>query len=315
MKKVELTKLPTPIDVYGDVRGNHLYIKRDDFTDLLFGGNKARKLEYFLADAIELKSNILITYGSAQSNHCRITAAAASRAGMKCVLVMPEEDKVSFNGNFFLHQLLGAKIVWCKVEDVSSTIEKVIAEFIENGDNPYFITGGGHGYLGTHAYVEAYGELIKQLPEVEYIFHASGTGTTQAGLIIGSVLNDNEAKVVGISIARNEERSRAVIVESIKEYCDTMELDLQIDFEEAITVVDNFIGKGYGDIYPEILHTIQGVVKKTSILLDPVYTGKAFYGMLKYIEKHNLQNKNILFIHTGGTPLCFNYSEKFKEIL
>lgn len=316
MRKKNLSKIPTPIEFYDKLDSNDVYIKRDDLTDLAFGGNKVRKLEYFLADAIEKDADCIVTYGSVQSNHCRITAAAASQYGLKTVLILSKSQKIEYTGNYFLYDLFDADIVWTDTSEVPEKIEQTLLNLEDKGYKPYFIQGGGHGNLGTHAYKLAYDEIIKQQEEkginFDYIFHASGTGTTQAGLIAGNILNNSFKKIVGISIARNEKRGKEVIFESLKDYFNEFYKSINPS-ENQILFSDKYIGKGYADIYPNILNTIKKVAKNSGILLDPVYTGKAFYGMLDYININEIQEKNILFIHTGGTPLLFSHANKFKE--
>lgn len=190
MEKVKLLKLPTPLHEIKIDNKNRYFIKRDDLTDFALGGNKARKIEFFLHDIIKKGCDYVVTYGSAQSNHCRITAAAAARLGLNCLLILAGTEKdFTYSGNDIIYNLTGAKIRWCDVNSVSNTIEKEIEKLKSNGYNPYFIPGGGHGNFGTHAYVEAYKEIKQQCEEMninfDYIFLASGTGTTQAGLIAG----------------------------------------------------------------------------------------------------------------------------------
>lgn len=318
--KPKLILTPTPLHPLGDIAGNTFYIKRDDMTGLALGGNKARKLEYYLADAVKGNYNHIVTYGAAQSNHCRVTAAAASMWGFPCTLILaqPQETPV-YNGNYFLFHFFDADIVWSEIEQVSATIERELERLKTKGDRPYFIPGGGHGYWGTHAYFQAYRELEKQKRKLgihfDYIFFASGTGSTQSGLVIGNKkLGNRDEQIIGISIARNREKNVPIILESISRYIEEAKLNISID-EADIFFIDDYIGKGYADIYPEIVVTIKQVAAKTGVILDPVYTGKAFYGMLDYLEKRDVKGKHILFIHTGGTPLLFCYSEKFKEPL
>lgn len=315
MEKTPLTNLPTPVDYFGRYKTNNIYVKRDDLTDLALGGNKARKLEYFLSDALMNKHDCIVTYGGAQSNHCRITAAAASKHGLKTVLILSKAHQIDYNGNYFLYSLFDAEIVWTEINEVPETIANTLAKLKYRGYNPYFIQGGGHGNLGTHAYRVAYNEIsehqVMENVKYDYIFLASGTGTTQAGLEIGSRVNSVETKIVGISIARKKGRGTEVIYESIKDYCTDQNIRLDIE-KEDILFDDSYIGNGYADIYPEIIDTIKYVAKKSGILLDPVYTGKAFYGMLDTIKKKVIKNKNILFIHTGGSPLIFNYAQEFE---
>lgn len=305
----------TPIQKLNSFEKNNVYIKREDLIDLAFGGNKARKVEYFAKDIVNKGCNYIVTYGSSQSNHCRVTAAIAAKLGMKCLLILAEDGKSEYNGNYFLYDLFGAEVLFTDISQVSITIDRTMERLNREGYKPYFITGGGHGNLGTQAYVDAYKEIKNQTKyldlEFDYIFFASGTGTTQAGLAIGSRINNDKTQIIGISIARREERGKKVILDSIEEYCKESDLDININREE-INFIDDYIGSGYADIYKEILVTIKYISQKENIILDPVYTGKAFYGMLDFIEKNNIKDKNILFIHTGGVPLLFKYASEFK---
>lgn len=307
----------TPIQKLNSFEKNNVYIKREDFIDLAFGGNKARKIEYFAKDIANKGCNYIVTYGSSQSNHCRVTAAIAAKLGIKCLLILANDSKLEYSGNYFLYDLFGAEVLFTDVSEVSITIDKTMKRLKKEGYNPYFITGGGHGNLGTQAYVDAYQEIKNQTKdldlEFDYIIFASGTGTTHAGLAIGSQINKDKTQIIGISIARREERGKEVILESIKEYCKEAKLDINISKEE-INFIDDYIGSGYADIYKEILQTIKYISQKENIILDPVYTGKAFYGMLDFIEKNNIKGKNILFMHTGGAPLLFKYANEFKGL-
>lgn len=162
MNKVKLTNLPTPIDFFCEHASNNIFIKRDDLTDLSLGGNKARKLEYFISDALINEHDCIVTYGGHQSNHNRLTTAAASKHGLKIVLILSKADEIYTNGNYHLYSLFDAEIVWTETSEVSKTIDKTIAELKDRGYNPYFIQGGGHGNLGTHAYRIAYEEILEQ---------------------------------------------------------------------------------------------------------------------------------------------------------
>lgn len=316
MGQILFNKYPTPIQYYDEYKGNNIYIKRDDLTEPTLGGNKVRKLELFLAEAKEKKANYIITYGAAQSNHCRLTVSMANKLGFKVLLILAKSDEVHYNGNFLIYDLYDTKIVWTETDQVSETIELTLRQLKSEGHLPYFIQGGGHGNLGTHAYKLAFDEILKQEIEMNVnfntIFHASGTGTTQAGLIVGNKINDSNKEIVGISVARNKERGTEVIEESIHSYFENKGMNIQITNKDII-FSDQYVGEGYADIYPQVISVIKLVAKRTSVLLDPVYTGKAFYGMLKHIEKNEIRDSNILFIHTGGIPLLFNYASTFKE--
>jgi len=315
MRKINLLKLPTPLEEIRIDNKNRYFIKRDDLTDFALGGNKARKIEFFLSDIKEKGCNYVVTYGSVQSNHCRITAVAAARLGLSCLLILSGTEKdISFSGNDIIYNLAGASIRFCEVNEVSKTIEKEMNNLRSKGFNPYFIQGGGHGNLGTHAYVEAYKEIKQQSEELnisfDYIFLASGTGTTQAGLIAGKNILDGREKIVGISIARKAEKGIDVIKKSLKSYFTEFYIKnlIEVDDKEII-FDDSYIGKGYGDIYEDVVDSIKFMLSKNSIILDPVYTGKAFYGMCDYIKKKNIRGKNILFVHTGGVPLIFKHGK------
>lgn len=315
MKRIPFNTYPTPIQYYGEYRNNRIFIKRDDLTEPTLGGNKVRKLELFLADAKERNANYIVTYGAAQSNHCRLTVSMAHKLGFNVLLILAKTDDVSYNGNFLIYDLYDADIVWTNTNEVPETIEETLNKLKEEGHNPYFIQGGGHGNLGTHAYRQAFDEIIGQekILDITFdtIFHASGTGTTQAGLIVGNLVKETNKRIIGISVARNKERGTEVIEDSVRTYLEDYSMDKKLNQE--IDFFDQYIGKGYADIYSEVLETIKKVAKQSSILLDPVYTGKAFYGMLDTIKKKKLNGQDILFVHTGGTPLLFNYAKCFKE--
>ena len=228
----------TPIiALHEKMNNNAFYMKRDDLLPFSFGGNKARKAEKFKNDIIANKSDVIVTYGSSESNHCRIIANMAKSMGVKCYIISPSENyKETYNSRMI--KMFGAYIEKVPVNEVHDTIENMLKELKEQGYNPYFIPGGGHGNLGTDAYVDCYRE-IKEFEEknrikFNYIFLASGTGTTQAGLVCGQVLNkDIDKKIVGISIARNKERGQRIVLDSIEEY---LKLD-KSEFEEYVCFI------------------------------------------------------------------------------
>lgn len=284
---------------------NNLYIKREDFIPFSFGGNKARKAELFFKDVDAGGYDCVVTYGSSSSNHCRIVANQCAARGIKCFIISPEESSgATFNSQMMA--MFGANISVVPVSDVHDTIENLLVELKEDGRSPYFIPGGGHGNIGTQAYVNCYEEIkeYERLNRIffDYVFLASGTGTTQAGLICGQIINNDDRKIVGISIARKCPRGRDIVLDSVKEYLGNAAKDA-----EANTFFIDEYADGYGKTSVEINNTIDECMKKYGIPLDPTYTGKAYYGMLDYIEKNSISDKNILFIHTGGTPLFFDY--------
>lgn len=316
MNRVQLVINETPLyKLKTNNNSNNFYIKREDMTGLAFGGNKARIIECYMNEIIEGDYDYIVTYGSSLSNHCRITASAASIHGLPCMLIFGETESESNNKNLFLYNLFDAKVVYSEIDKVSETIDKQMKKLASDGYKPYFIPGGGHGICGTHAYIQVYNEIQKQKNELnisfDYIFLASGTGTTQSGIIIGNSINKNDSeKIIGISIARDERKGKEEINKSIKDYLKEFNLNYNIS-EKHVNFIDDYVCNGYGKFNQDILDTIKKIAKKEGVMLDPVYTGKAFWGMYNYIQKNSIKGKNILFIHTGGIPLLFNYSSKF----
>lgn len=303
-------KADTPIQYLGNFQKNQLYIKREDLIPFSFGGNKARKAILFFEDIKKSDCDCVVTYGSGSSNHCRIVANLAASKNMKCYIISPQETQVpSFNTEMI--KLYNAEIISCPIEQVSKTIEKILQTLSTEGRKPYFIQGGGHGNIGTQAYVECYQEIKRYEQRLgiqfDYIFHASGTGTTQAGLVVGEILSKDLKKIIGISIARNEEKGRKVIFDSIKDYFIEQQLSFdEKEIEEKTLFCDKYISGGYGKSNDEIRNTIIDILSLYGIPLDETYTGKAFWGMKEYLRLNLIDKKNILFIHTGGCPLFFD---------
>lgn len=295
---------PTPIVDLGEYKRNHLWMKREDLIPFSFGGNKARKARLFFQEIDRGGYDCVVTYGSGSSNHCRVVANECCRRGMGCFIVAPQEaSEPTFNSQMM--ELFGAQITTVPVSEVHDTIEEKIESLKAAGEKPYFIEGGGHGNIGTEAYVQCYQEIKEQEEEIgvhfDCIFFASGTGTTHAGLVCGQLLNGDHRNIVGISIARKNPRGREVVLNSIRSYLGVRVSEEQI---QATTVfIDDFTA-GYGKDDLRVTDSIETVLKNYGIPLDKTYTGKAFMGMTEYIN--SISDKNILFIHTGGTPLFFD---------
>lgn len=285
---------------------NQFFIKREDLLPFSFGGNKSRKAAYFFEEILSGKFDVVITYGSSSSNHCRVIANACAKYGLKCYIVSPEE-KYMETFNSLLVRAFGAKIIKSPLNKISQTIESVMDELSKN-NKPYFIQGGGHGILGTHAYVEAYNEICdyEQQHDIyfDYIFHASGTGTTQAGLVCGAQLqNDTKRKIVGISIARQNPRGKLVVEQSVADYLSSVGYKGEVP---SVLFDDSYICGGYGEYNERITECVDSFMAKEGIALNRTYSGKAFWGMTEYIQTNKIKNKNILFINTGGAPLFFD---------
>ncbi len=315
----------TPIvKMSGGYGENQYYVKREDMIPFSFGGNKARKAAAFYKEIQACGADIVMTYGSNSSNHCRIIANMAASMGIACHIISPEENRERLY-NTRLVEDFGASVETCPVTEVAGTIDRRMDIFRQEGRNPYFIMGGGHGNPGTRACVETYREIAAWEEEkglyFDYIFHASGTGTTQAGLVCGKLLLDAErresgksvggSKIVGISIARNEERGREVVRQSMEDYLGTRYDELYRD--EELIFTDEYRMGGYGKYTPEVAETIEEVMKRDGIPMDTTYVGKAFHGMRRYVEAHGLRGKKILFVHTGGTPLYFDFLDRREQ--
>ncbi len=295
------------------IAGNELFIKRDDLIPFSFGGNKARKAKLFFQTIDSYGYDCVVTYGSGSSNHCRVVANECCRRGMPIYIISPEEaSEPTFNSQMM--SLFGADITTVPVTEVHDTIEAKLTELKTAGKNPYFIEGGGHGNIGTEAYVQCYEEIREFEREAgiyfNYIFFASGTGTTHAGLVCGQLLNGDERRIVGISIARKNPRGRDVVIDSIRSYIGNRATEEEI--QGATIFIDEYTS-GYGKEDRRVIDTIETVLKKYGIPLDATYTGKAFLGMSEHIAKERIVGKNILFIHTGGTPLFFDTLKKLRE--
>jgi D-cysteine desulfhydrase len=293
---------------------NAVYIKRDDLVPISFGGNKARKALLFFDDILKTGCDIVVTYGSSSSNHCRIIANMAVSRSMKCIIVTPDE-RSEITINSILTDLFGAERIICPVSEVNNTINDTLKWLKSNGRRPYFIHGGGHGNIGTQAYVNCYREIREYEFEnnihFDLIFLASGTGTTQAGLVCGQLLDEDDRDIIGISIARNRTLGHRIILDSVYEYADGILESMPQKAEGAVHFIDDYIMGGYGDYNQDILNVIKEVLLLNGIPLDTTYTGKAFFGMQKYLDKNKVECKSVLFIHTGGIPIFF---DKLKEL-
>jgi D-cysteine desulfhydrase len=306
----------TPVVKLNYAGENDLYIKRDDLLPYSFGGNKVRKAQLFFDEIDRGEYDCVVTYGSSHSNHCRVVANMAAARHMMCYIIAPlEVSEETFNSRFM--KLFGAEILAVPVEQVHDTIENKLSELRADGRKPYFIAGGGHGNIGTEAYVQCYEEIRRfeksQGIHFDYIFFASGTGTTHAGLVCGQLKHSDHRKIIGISIARKNPRGRNVVLESIQEYLAVQKLDMEeTDIQERTIFVDDYTGEGYGRESKEIEDTIEKVMIRYGIPLDSTYTGKAFWGMERYLQKEQITGKTVLFIHTGGTPLFFDDLRRFE---
>jgi len=324
--RVRLAHLPTPLEEMSRLKEAmkiepDLYIKRDDNTGLATGGNKARKLEFSLALALRQGADVVITTGGIQSNHARMTAAAARKLGLECVLVLRGEEPSCKQGNLLLDSLLGARIRYVAAEDadaVEQEMERVAMELSAAGKKPYILPMGGSTPAGALGYANAFLELLGQTVEMglnlTHLFLACGSGGTQAGLVLASRLAAPQVKVVGISVFRSAQEMKERIAELVGGAARYLDLELEVSPEE-ILVDDGYIGEGYGIPTEEGLEAIRLLARTEGILLDPVYTSKAMAGMLDWIKKGKLKRDDVaVFIHTGGVPALFAQSDTIAQL-
>ncbi len=294
---------PTPIqkeEKLSKLLGINLFIKRDDLFPISGGGNKGRKLQYILKKVINEKYTAVVTAGGIQSNHTRSTAIMCNNLGLKCtVIIHANKPMHPTTGNLKILELLGTKIIYCSMENVASTMDAAVDDFSAEGEKPFYLWGGGHCLEGTFAYYDAVKELTKQTAiKFDKVYHASGTGATQAGLHVGFCELSPVTKVIGVSIARDNAKGTVAVTKSAEEllaYLGPNELLEPINFD------DNFLCGGYEKSTTELLEMISYVAKKSGIILDPTYSGKAFLAMLNHVKTKQITlNQNILFWHTGG---------------
>jgi D-cysteine desulfhydrase family pyridoxal phosphate-dependent enzyme len=307
-RREPLAKLPTPLlDLahLGTVLGGpRLLIKRDDLGGFALGGNKVRKLEFFLADARTAGADVLITCGGVQSNHCRVTAAAAARAGVRCVLVLSGAKPPRFTGNLLLDQLFGAELVFVETREARALqMDALAAEARGKGRRPYVIPLGGSTPLGAYAYVEAVKEFAQQcrlqgIP-VSTIVHASSSGGTQAGLVVGCLAEELPTRVVGISADEKKDdlaRMVADIAQGLAE-----QSGLPAPRKDQIAVLDDYVGDGYGIPTPASEDATRLFARLEGIVLDSTYTAKAAAGLIDLIRRGRFtRDETVCFWHTGG---------------
>ncbi len=309
--RVQLGLYPTPLTpatrLSEALDGPEIYIKRDDLTGVTLTGNKIRKIEFLLAEARQHNAEVIITCGGAQSNHARTTAIAARQLGMRTHLVLRNNGGKSLDGNLFLDRMVGAEITFVSAEEyerVDDRMQEIAAQYEKEGIKAYVIPEGGSNALGAMGYAFAMKELADQIKKSKQTFDAIilavGSGGTQAGLLIGKMLFQVPINIIGINICDDaayfQNRIRSILQEARQRFS----LPAQL-LSESIHIVDGYVGKGYGLSRLEEIKTIKQVAELEGLILDPVYTGKAMYGLKDLIAKGYFQkDQKIIFLHTGG---------------
>ncbi len=334
-RRLRFAHLPTPLEPLGRLSahlgGPEIWIKRDDQTGLAGGGNKTRKLEFLLAEAQDLGARTVITGGAAQSNHCRQTAAACARHGLRCLLVLRGDPPADSTGNLLLDELLGAEKIWTGSGDRATVMQATYETEQVNGADPYLIPIGGSNAIGACGYVAAVEESATQVetppksssevkrgwgvsskPFNRLVF-ASSSGGTHAGLALGAKAFLPNTEVLGISIDEPHAELQSTVANIAN--AAAHRLDLPHMFTPAdISANADYLGAGYGILGDLEREAIRLLAQLEGILLDPVYTGRAFGGLLDLIHKGAIgKNERILFWHTGGQPALFAYADELMK--
>lgn len=283
------------------IDGQRMAVVRDDLYPFIGGGGKARKAVYYEHMLREQGYDAVVTCGGIQSNHNRAIALMCAKNGWKCHLCIQgtEERFLAEKGNALLDRLSGAECELIKPEDTAAAMDKAMARLSAEDYKPYYCHGGGHDLPGGIAFVEAIEELAKQIEKPDYIFLASGTGSTQAGIVVGlDRVGWGDVKCIGVSVARQYEQGRHVIADFANTLAEHYEMSKRYD--GSILFNTDYLCGGYELFTPEMDAYLKDAMKETGLMFDTTYSGKAFYGMMDYIKKHNLQDKKIVFWHTGG---------------
>ena len=324
LPRLPIAHLPTPLEPLPRLSkelGPRLYIKRDDQTGLAGGGNKTRKLEFLVADALEKKADTLITVGAPQSNHARQTAAAAAKAGLRCILVLRGDAPPDTTGNLLLDHLLGAQVIWSGKRSREAVMEEVAAEERAAGRNPYPVPLGGSTPLGAAAYALAMVELKEQMDArwgrggsetrpFDRILFASSSGGTQAGLVVGAGMTGFRGEVLGISVDEDLETLRSIVARIATDTA-TLLGQPRAYSPQAISANTDYLGAGYAIMGKPEREAIELFAQTEGILVDPVYTGRAAAGMIDLVRRGVIRKEEtILFWHTGGTPALWAYADQ-----
>ncbi len=331
---VPLGEFPTPLQELANLRkalnGPRIFMKRDDLDGRGLGGNKLRKLEYALAEAQVQRATTIITTGAVQSNHTRLTLAAANKLGMETILILRGKEPRRASGNLLLDKILAARKIYYieppsddpakATQIVEDKVKEVEEGLRANGETPYYIPNGCKAFHGALGYSGCVSEIIAQLQRQRlapgFIVTACGTSSTQLGLVLGAALyTQGETKVLGISVSKHRDELEKKIKQNLALVTDILDLKQDID-DESIMVYDNYVGDGYGIPSAAMKEAVKLVAKTEGIILDCVYAGKAMAGLIDLVRNGKFQNDDVVvFLHTGGVPGLFadEQMETFQE--
>ncbi len=325
--RLHLAHLPTPLEpmprISQHLGGPNLWIKRDDCTGLSSGGNKTRKLEFLMADAVERGADTIITQGATQSNHARQSCAAAARLGMESHILLEDrtgfhDDAYALNGNVLLDQLHGATISQRPAaSDMNAEMELLAQQLRDDGKKPYIIPGGGSNEIGALGYVNAAFEMTHQANEsllrIDHLVHATGSAGTQAGLVVGMQAMNSGIPVYGVSVRAPKAKQEENVFGLAQRTLDFMGLAQSLVPRDSVVANSDYVGDGYGMPTDSMVEAVKMLATYEGILLDPVYSGKGFAGLIDLIRKgHFKKDENVVFLHTGGSVSLFAYPDTYN---
>lgn len=323
--RVSLGHLPTPLEpmdrLSEHLGGPRLWIKRDDCTGLSSGGNKTRKLEYLMADALKQNATCVITQGATQSNHARQTAAAAAKLKMGCHILLEDrtgynDPQYNFNGNVLMDRLHGASVSKRPGgADMNAEMEALAETLRRKGETPYIIPGGGSNPIGALGYVNCVRELAEQASEqglrIDALVHATGSSGTQAGLVVGLAAIQSEISLLGIGVRAPKEKQEQLVFDLAVKTAAYLDPDLTIE-RESVRANCDYVGRGYGLPTEGMSEAVKLLASIEGILFDPVYSGKGMDGLIDLVKKgHFADCENVVFLHTGGSAALFGYPDAF----
>jgi L-cysteate sulfo-lyase len=323
--RVPLAHLPTPLEhmprLSKHLGGPDIYVKRDDCTGLASGGNKTRKLEFSMAEALQQGADTIVTVGAVQSNHVRQAAAAAAKLGLKCEVLLEHRvtdpsEPYATSGNVLLDKILGANLrEYPGGTDFDAALHDVAEEVGAAGGSPYIIPGGASTKVGALGYVNCVIELLEQIDaqglDIAHIVTATGSAGTQAGLIVGLKAMQSDIPLLGIGVNIPREAQEEKV---FKLACETAEYIGKPGCVAREDVVANcdYVGDGYGVPTESMNEAVLMLARYEGLLFDPVYSGKGLAGMIDLIRKGSLASGNIVFLHTGGSAALFAYADQLQ---
>ena len=324
--RLHFAHLPTPLEpmerISSVLGGPNIWIKRDDCTGLSSGGNKTRKLEFLMADALERKADTIITQGATQSNHARQTTAIAAKLGMESHVLLEdrtgyEDQAYVYNGNVLLDQLHGATISGRPADtDMNAAMEALAEQLRDDGKSPYIIPGGGSNEIGALGYVNAAIELTTQANDrslrIDHLVHATGSSGTQAGLVLGMEGMNTGIPVYGVGVRAPKQKQEEMVYGLAQRTAEYMGLSPDVVARDKVVANSDYVGDGYGLPTDAMVEAVKMMAQYEGILLDPVYSGKGFSGLIDLIRRgHFKQGENVVFLHTGGSISLFGYPNIF----